>query len=230
MTDVAENLSNVRARIAAAEQKAGRVAGSVTLLAVSKTKSVELIEVAVAAGQRVFAESYVQEAIAKQTVLVDLPLQWHFVGPIQSNKTRLIAEHFDWVHSIDRRKIAQRLNDQRPADMQPINVLLQVNISNELSKSGSDISEIKNLLESIMKLPRLSLRGLMAIPVKTTDYAEQRQAFRCLAELKTELNETFGLSMDCLSMGMSNDMEAAIAEGATHVRVGTGIFGARDNK
>ncbi|MDX1812255.1 MAG: YggS family pyridoxal phosphate-dependent enzyme, partial [Gammaproteobacteria bacterium] len=224
------NLNKVRARIQAAEQEYGRENGAVTLIAVSKTKPVELLREAIEAGQQVFGESYLQEALDKQQTLSDQALEWHFIGPIQSNKTRPLAENFDWVHSVDRLKIAQRLNDQRPADKPVLNVMLQVNISGEDSKAGVTVNELKTLVESVIQLPRLKLRGLMAIPLRTEDFSEQRRVFRQLAELKTQLNADYGLNMDCLSMGMSGDLEAAIAEGATHVRIGTDIFGAREYK
>lgn len=230
MSTIVDNLINVRKRITAAEEKFGRLPGSVTLIAVSKTKPAALIQEAIAANQQVFGESYVQEALSKQREIDNSTIQWHFIGPIQSNKTRAIAENFDWVHSVDREKIAQRLNDQRPENKPALNILLQVNISSEDSKAGVEATQVKNLVKSILHLPRLTLRGLMAIPVKTENFAEQRMAFKRLAELQTELNHEFEVQLDCLSMGMSNDMEAAIAEGATHIRVGTDIFGARSYK
>lgn len=231
MLNIVENLAGVRARIQAAEQKYGREPGSVTLIAVSKTKSMTLIQQAIDAGQRLFGESYAQEAIEKKQAMGDkTELQWHFIGPIQSNKTRPLAENFDWIHSVDRVKIAQRLNDQRPEGREPINVLLQINISNEESKSGVAMNEAGTLVESVLQMPRLRLRGLMAIPVKSSEPEQQREAFHQMSVLLSQLNEEFGIAMDCLSMGMSNDLEAAIAEGATHVRIGTDIFGAREYK
>lgn len=228
MSSIAENLLNVRRRIERAEKQYGRVQGSVTLVAVSKTKPVELIRQAIAQGQRVFGESYIQEAVEKILIINDPHLEWHFIGPIQSNKTRPLAAHFDWIHSVDRIKIAQRLNDQRPVDKAPINILLQVNISDEKSKAGTQATEVKTLIESILQMQKLKLRGLMAIPARTNEFAGQRAAFAKMALLLKELNSELGLSMDCLSMGMSNDLEAAIAEGATFVRIGTDIFGARE--
>lgn len=230
MANIEENLSKVRARVQAAEAKYGRPDGSVTLIAVSKTKSADLIKEAIDAQQTVFGESYVQEAITKQQALADYALEWHFVGPIQSNKTRLIAEHFDWVHSVDREKIARRLNDQRPADLPPMNIFLQVNISAEESKAGADRASLKTLVKSVLTMNHLKLCGLMAIPVKTSKFDEQRNAFKRLADLQQEINQEFNLALNCLSMGMSNDLEAAIAEGATHIRIGTDIFGAREYK
>ncbi|PZQ36493.1 MAG: YggS family pyridoxal phosphate-dependent enzyme, partial [Ectopseudomonas oleovorans] len=194
------------------------------LLAVSKTKPAEAIREAHAAGLRDFGENYLQEALEKQTQLADLPLIWHFIGPIQSNKTRPIAEHFDWVHSVDRLKIAQRLSEQRPAHLPALNICLQVNISGEDSKSGCSPEELTALARAVVALPNLRLRGLMAIPEPTDDVAAQHAAFARLRQLRDEL----ALNLDTLSMGMSHDLEAAIAEGATWVRIGTALFGARD--
>ncbi len=198
---------------------------SVGLLAVSKTQPAAAIRDAFAAGLRDFGENYLQEALDKQAELDDLPLTWHFIGPIQSNKTKAIAEHFDWVHSVDRLKIAQRLSDQRPATLPPLNVCLQVNVSGEASKSGCAPQEVQQLARAITALPRLRLRGLMCIPAPSEDPAEQRAAFARLRQLRDEL----ALDLDTLSMGMSQDLEAAIAEGATWVRIGTALFGARDH-
>ncbi|MBJ7548429.1 YggS family pyridoxal phosphate-dependent enzyme, partial [Pseudomonas sp. OA3] len=194
------------------------------LLAVSKTKPAAAIREAHAAGLRDFGENYLQEALEKQTELSDLPLIWHFIGPIQSNKTRPIAEHFDWVHSVDRLKIAQRLSEQRPAHLPPLNICLQVNVSGEDSKSGCSPEALPELVKAVAALPNLRLRGLMAIPEPTDDIAAQHAAFAHLRQLRDDL----ALDLDTLSMGMSHDLGAAIAEGATWVRIGTALFGARD--
>ncbi|MCP1621960.1 pyridoxal phosphate enzyme (YggS family) [Pseudomonas nitroreducens] len=190
----------------------------------SKTKPAAAIREAFACGLADFGENYLQEALLKQAELADLPLTWHFIGPIQSNKTRPIAEHFDWVHSVDRLKVAQRLSEQRPANLPPLNVLLQVNVSGEDSKSGCSPAELPTLAQAVAQLPHLKLRGLMAIPEPTEDVAAQHAAFARLRELMQALN----LGLDTLSMGMSHDLEAAIGEGATWVRIGTALFGARD--
>lgn len=224
MSTIAENSATVLERIAAASRTAGRDPATVGLLAVSKTKPAAALREAAAAGLRDFGENYLQEALDKQPALADLPLVWHFIGPIQSNKTRAIASHFDWVHSVDRLKIAQRLAEQRPPERGPLNICLQVNVSGEASKSGCHPDELPALATAVSQLPNLRLRGLMAIPEPTDDPASQRAAF---ARLRT-LSETLNLGLDTLSMGMSQDLEAAIAEGATWVRVGTALFGARD--
>lgn len=224
MSTIAENIAKVRARIREAEQAYGRAPGSVELLAVSKTKSAADIREAHACGLADFGENYLQEALAKQAELADLALTWHFIGPIQSNKTRPIAEHFHWVHSVDRLKIAQRLSEQRPASLPPLNILLQVNVSGEDSKSGCAPDELPALAQAVAQLPHLKLRGLMAIPEPTEDVAAQHAAFARLRELMLALN----LGLDTLSIGMSHDLEAAVAEGATWVRIGTALFGARD--
>ncbi|WP_338545837.1 YggS family pyridoxal phosphate-dependent enzyme [Pseudomonas benzopyrenica] len=224
MSTIAENSATVLERIAAASRTAGRDPATVGLLAVSKTKPAAALREAAAAGLRDFGENYLQEALDKQPALADLPLVWHFIGPIQSNKTRAIASHFDWVHSVDRLKIAQRLAEQRPPERGPLNICLQVNVSGEASKSGCHPDELPALATAVSQLPNLRLRGLMAIPEATDDPASQRAAF---ARLRT-LSETLNLNLDTLSMGMSQDLEAAIAEGATWVRVGTALFGARD--
>ena len=224
MSTIAENIAKVRERIREAEQACGRPSGSVALLAVSKTKPAADIREAHAAGLDDFGENYLQEALGKQVELADLALTWHFIGPIQSNKTRPIAEHFHWVHSVDRLKVAERLSAQRPADLPPLNVCLQVNVSGEDSKSGCAPGELPALARAVAALPNLKLRGLMAIPEPTEDVAAQRAAFARLRELLTALN----LGLDTLSMGMSHDLEAAVAEGATWVRIGTALFGARD--
>lgn len=224
MSTIAENIAKVRVRIREAEQAKNRTPGSVQLLAVSKTKPAAAIREAYAEGLADFGENYLQEALLKQVELADLPLTWHFIGPIQSNKTRPIAEHFDWVHSVDRLKVAQRLSEQRPANLPPLNVLLQVNVSGEDSKSGCSPAELPALAHAVTQLPHLKLRGLMAIPEPTDDVAAQHAAFARLRELMHALN----LGLDTLSMGMSHDLEAAIGEGATWVRIGTALFGARD--
>ncbi|WLH35341.1 YggS family pyridoxal phosphate-dependent enzyme [Pseudomonas sp. FP2196] len=224
MSTIADNIQLVSSRIQAATAAAGRTANSVQLLAVSKTKPAEALREAHAAGLRDFGENYLQEALGKQLELADLPLIWHFIGPIQSNKTRAIAEHFDWVHSVDRLKIAQRLSEQRPADLPPLNICIQVNVSGEASKSGCTPADLPALAEAINALPRLKLRGLMAIPEPTEDRAEQDAAFAAVQRLQDSLN----LPLDTLSMGMSHDLESAIAQGATWVRIGTALFGARD--
>ena len=224
--NVATNLHSIRQRISAAEKLANRDAGSVALLAVSKTKPDSLIRAAWNAGQHAFGENYAQEAEEKARRLADLGIEWHFIGPIQSNKTRGLAQTMAWVHSIDRLKIAQRLSDQRPAHLPPLNLCVQVKLSDEPSKSGVASSELPNLAEQIVKLPKLRLRGLMAIPAATADYPEQRQSFSKLQELLLELQKQHPQA-DTLSMGMSGDLEAAVVEGSTLVRVGTDIFGAR---
>lgn len=227
MTDLKDRLNAVRARIAAAERDAGRAPGSVGLVAVSKTVPFDAIRTLAQAGQRVFGESYVQEATHKIQWLADLNLEWHFIGPIQSNKTKIISENFCWVHSVDRLKIAQRLNDQRQTDLPPLNICIQVNVSAENTKAGVAPAECITLAAAILNLPRLRLRGLMAIPRETDSLAEQREQFRVLADLLAALNAKLGARLDTLSMGMSGDLESAIAEGATLVRVGTDIFGER---
>jgi pyridoxal phosphate enzyme (YggS family) len=226
MDTIAGNLQAVRARIARAARDAGRAPEEVTLVAVSKTFPAERVAEAHAAGQQAFGENHAQEGVEKITVLAGLPLVWHFIGPIQSNKTGLLARHFQWVHSVDRERIAQRLNAARPPDLPPLEVCIEVNISGEASKSGVKPGEEEALAAAIVRLPRLRLRGLMAIPEPTTEVALQRRRFARLRELKERLVAR-GYSLDTLSMGMSDDFEAAIAEGATMVRIGTAIFGAR---
>ena len=224
MSTIAENIAKVGVRIREAAQASQRDCSSVGLLAVSKTKPAAAIREAHAAGLHDFGENYLQEALDKQTLLADLPLTWHFIGPIQSNKTRPIAEHFAWVHSVDRLKIAERLSAQRPAELPPLNICLQVNVSGEASKSGCHPDELLALAQAVTRLPNLRLRGLMTIPEPTDDVAQQRAAFARLRALRDGLN----LDLDTLSMGMSHDLEAAIAEGATWVRIGTALFGERD--
>lgn len=226
MTSVAENLQQIDERIRGYEQLYGRTANSVRLLAVSKQQSIASIQEAASAGARDFGENYLQEAESKIAALVQLGLTWHFIGPIQSNKTKLIAELFDWVHSIEREKVARRLSDQRPTGMPPLNVCVQVNLSGEASKSGVSLSECDALCDQIALLPGLKLRGLMAIPAPLDDLAAQRKAFKPLSERFSKLQRIHP-AMDTLSIGMSNDFEAAIAEGSTQVRLGTAIFGTR---
>ncbi|WP_321961011.1 YggS family pyridoxal phosphate-dependent enzyme [Paraburkholderia sp. J7] len=229
MTDLSHNLEAVRERIAAAARNAGRDPQSVELLAVSKTFPAQDVRAAHAAGQRAFGENYVQESVDKIEALADLraSIEWHFIGPLQSNKTRPVAERFDWVHSVDRLKIAERLSAQRPAGMAPLNVCLQVNVSGEASKSGVTPQEAQQVAKQIAALPNLRLRGLMSIPEPETSLEAQRAPHRQLRELFEALCAE-GLALDTLSMGMSADLEAAVLEGATIVRVGTAIFGARD--
>ncbi|PXF32235.1 hypothetical protein WH50_05785 [Pokkaliibacter plantistimulans] len=224
---IAENLQDVYRRIRAAESAAGRQPGSVQLLAVSKTKPAEAVREAWQAGQRAFGENYVQEGVDKVQALADLAIDWHFIGPLQSNKTRIVAEHFHWVHSVDRLKIAQRLSEQRPADLPPLNLCLQINISGEDSKSGISLSELPALAHTVATLPNIQLRGLMCIPAPCTDPAQQRLPFQQLATALNALQHDLP-QLDTLSMGMTDDMDAAIAEGATWVRIGTAIFGARN--
>jgi pyridoxal phosphate enzyme (YggS family) len=226
MGAVAEGLQAVRARIAAAAHAAGRDAGAVGLVAVSKTFAPGRIRKAAEAGQRAFGENYAQEGAAKAVELADLGLEWHFIGPLQSNKTRLVAEHFHWVHSVDREKIAQRLAAQRPPGLGALQVCLQVNVSGEATKGGVEPGGLPALAAAVAGLPGLRLRGLMAIPEPTHDPDLQRARFRQLRGLLKDLNAR-GLGLDTLSMGMSDDLEAAIIEGATLVRVGRAIFGAR---
>ncbi len=223
---IAEHLAAVRARIAQAELRFNRAPGSVNLLAVSKSHPVAAIRAACTAEQFRFGESYAQEALAKMSLVTDLSLEWHFIGPIQSNKTREIATHFNWVQSIERDKIARRLNEQRPATLPPLNVCIQVNVSGETSKSGAAPDEVMALAQTIHILPQLRLRGLMAIPAPQAEFESQRVGFRALRELYEKLRHA-GYELDTLSMGMTDDLEAAIAEGATLVRVGTAIFGER---
>lgn len=216
----------VRDAIDVAARVAGRDPQDVKLLAVSKTFPAEDIRAAYAAGQRCFAENYAQEGVGKIAALQDLPIEWHFIGPIQSNKTRLIAEHFSWVHSIERLKIAERLSAQRPENLPPLHVCIEVNISGEASKSGVAPDELSALARAVATLPHLKLRGLMAIPQPDSNPAQQHAAFAQLRQLQTQLVNA-GLPLDTLSMGMSHDFPAAIAEGATMVRIGTAIFGVR---
>jgi pyridoxal phosphate enzyme (YggS family) len=228
MAMIADNLQQVHERVAAACTQATRPVRSVTLLVVSKTFDAGAVREAVAAGEHRFGENYVLEGVEKIAALADLraQLEWHLIGPLQSNKTRIVAEQFDWVHSVDRLKIAQRLSEQRPAHLPPLQVCLQVNISGEASKSGVAPEAALALAREVAVLPRLKLRGLMAIPEPAGDLAAQRVPHRALRKLLEAMNGE-GLALDTLSMGMSADLEAAIAEGATIVRIGSAIFGAR---
>ena len=230
MSIIPDNLQAVHDRIATAAKAAQRCVDDINLLAVSKTFGPQAVIKAVQAGQRAFGENYLQEALDKMAAVhalaPDYALQWHFIGPIQSNKTRPIAEHFDWVHSVEREKIAQRLSEQRPPHLAPLNICLQVNISGESSKSGLAPQDVLALAQTVASLPRIKLRGLMAIPEPTEDIARQRTAFRQLRQL-FDACRAQGVMLDTLSMGMSADLEAAIAEGSTLVRVGSAIFGKR---
>ena len=223
---IADNIARVRAQIEAACQAAGRESSSVHLLAVSKTWGADAVRQAHAAGQTAFGENYIQEAVDKITALRDLPLEWHCIGPIQSNKTRLVAEHFDWVHSVDRLKIAQRLSEQRPAELPPLQVCIQVNVDGGDNKSGVSPEELPALAQAVNALPRMRLRGIMTIPEPAETEAQMR-AVHAQAKALLEALRQQGLPLDTLSMGMSADMAAAIAEGSTLVRVGTAIFGQR---
>lgn len=226
MTSISNRLHTVRTRINDLAHEL-HIVYPISLLAVSKTWPVACIKEAAEAGQYAFGENYVQEAITKIEQLAALNLEWHFIGPIQSNKTRLIATYFNWVHTIDRIKIAQRLSEQRASNLPDLNICIQVNVSGEESKSGIAPGEVDSLIADVIKIPRLRLRGLMTIPEPSDDENVLRQRFRCLRELHNRLNAKYGLNMDTLSMGMSHDYELAIAEGATIVRVGSAIFGER---
>ena len=230
MNDIAHNLAQVRDKISAAAIRCGRASEEITLLAVSKTKPASAIANAIEAGQHAFGENYVQEGVDKIRFFQEqgkTDLQWHFIGPLQSNKSRLVAEHFDWCHTIDRLRIASRLNDQRPEALPPLNVLIQVNISDENSKSGIALEELDALAADVAALPRLTLRGLMAIPAPESSYERQFAVAQQMAVAFEALKARYN-TVDTLSLGMSDDMEAAIAAGSTMVRIGTAIFGARD--
>lgn len=229
MTTIPGNLQHVRARIATACQGAGRGVEEVTLLAVSKTFGADAVRAAAAAGQRAFGENYIQEGVEKIAALRDLGLMWHCIGPIQSNKTRLVAEHFDWVHTVDRLKIAERLSAQRPTDRPPLNLCIQVNIDGGANKSGVAPGDALALARAVAALPQLKLRGLMSIPEIAPDFEAARAVHASARALFDQLNAD-GLGLDTLSMGMSDDLEAAIAAGSTMVRVGTAIFGSRAPK
>jgi pyridoxal phosphate enzyme (YggS family) len=228
MSYIADKLQAVTAQIVAAARNAGRDPSEIALLAVSKTITPDLLLEAYVAGQRAFGENYLQEALDKMAALKEQApdIEWHFIGPIQSNKTRPIAENFSWVHSVDRLKIAQRLSEQRPSGLPPLNVCIQVNVSGEASKSGCSPQDLPALAQAVAGLPGLSLRGLMTIPEPAATEAGQRRPLRTLRELADQLRAQ-GLALDTLSMGMSADLAAAIAEGATMVRIGTAIFGER---
>jgi pyridoxal phosphate enzyme (YggS family) len=229
MDRLPEKLASVRSRIEAAARQAGRSPDEITLIGVSKRQSADAIRALHQAGQAAFGENYLQEALDKQSALGELATQWHFIGPIQSNKTRPIAEHFHWVHSVDRLKIAQRLSEQRPADWPPLNICLQVNVDAESSKSGVSPDDVEELATQVARLPRLALRGLMAIPAPREDYEAQLATFNRVRTIFERLKLRPGLQpLDTLSMGMSGDLEAAIAAGATMVRIGTDLFGARE--
>ncbi len=224
MQKIDDKLRKVTERMIRSANESGRKPETVRLIAVSKTQPAIAIRQAYHAGQRLFGENYLQEALDKQRQLSDLQdIEWHFIGPVQSNKTKPIAENFSWVHSIDRLKIAQRLSEQRPASLPPLNICIQINIDDENTKSGVSLQELPELVTAVQSLPRLHLRGLMAIPAAGDNPDQQRNAFRKMAELKNQYD-----FMDSLSMGMSGDLEIAIAEGATLVRVGTDIFGSRE--
>ena len=226
MQNIEKNLNEIHARITAAALTAGRDPQSISLLAVSKKKPASDIRAAYGCGQSEFGENYLQEALQKMQELDDLDICWHFIGAIQSNKTRSIAEAFDWVHCIERIKIAQRLSDQRPATMAPLNVCIQVNIDHESSKAGIDLADVPELAQAITGLPGIRLRGLMAIPAPRQDFDQQREVFAGLAAALVDLQQR-GIDCDTLSMGMTQDMEAAIAAGSTLIRIGTAIFGER---
>ena len=226
MSDIAQRYQNILAKIKQFEIKYDRIPGSVKLIAVSKTKPANMIRDMAELGQRAFGENYLQEAVKKQDELKDLNLEWHFIGHIQSNKTKDIAENFDWAHGVDRFKIARRLSDQRPVDLAPINICLQVNLEGEISKSGINPGDVVNLAKDISQLPNLKLRGLMAIPSPNNTHEKQREVFKIMKTLLNELNTTDN-HYDVLSMGMTDDMEAAIAESASHIRIGTALFGPR---
>jgi PLP dependent protein len=226
--DTKQRLQAVQDKINQAAQKYHRESASVTLLAVSKKQPIDKIREAIDGGQKHFGENYLQEALVKIQELSGKDIVWHFIGPIQSNKTKLIAENFAWVESVDRLKIAKRLNEQRPEGLPPLNVCIEVNLSDEDSKSGVSLNEILPLAKEIIKMPRLKLRGLMSIPAFHDDFEKQRGVFKELAEALKMLNNE-GLQLDTLSVGMSDDFEAAIAEGSTIVRIGTAIFGPREN-
>ncbi len=230
MNDIAHNLAQVRDKISAAALRCGRASEDVALLAVSKTKPASAVAEAIDAGQRAFGENYVQEGVDKIRHFQEqgvTELQWHFIGPLQSNKSRLVAEHFDWCHTVDRLRIASRLSDQRPAGMPPLNILIQINISDEESKSGIPLAELDDLAAQVAELPGVCLRGLMAIPAPVSNYERQFAVAQQMAVAFDALKLRYP-TVDTLSLGMSDDMEAAIAAGSTLVRIGTAIFGARD--
>ena len=225
--DLIDRYQRLTERLRQAESHHGRAEGSVRLVAVSKTYPVDHVRTVATQGQRDFGENQIQDAMTKIPVLEDLGCSWHFIGPIQSNKCRDIALHFDWVHSVDRAKVARRLSDLRPANTKPINIFIQINLQNEATKSGVLPKQLGALVDEVKNLPYLKLRGLMAIPAPETLFDRQRATFATLRELLQTTNRGHQTNMDCLSMGMTDDLEAAVAEGATHVRVGTAIFGPR---
>ncbi len=224
METITQRLKQIRSQISDAELACNRQPGSVLLLAVSKTKPAEDLAAAYQAGQRHFGENYLQEALRKQQELGAYDITWHFIGPIQSNKTKALATHFDWVHSVDSLKIAQRLNEQRPAHLPPLNICLQVNISDEQSKSGITLAELPQLCEQVAKLPNLKLRGVMAIPAPQQDFEQQCRPYKTLYQAVVNLRQA---ELDTFSFGMTGDLKAAIAEGSTIVRIGTALFGER---
>ncbi len=225
MTSITQQLKQILSQIGDIEFAYNRQPGSVLLLAVSKTKPAEDIAATYRSGQRHFGENYLQEALRKQQELGAYDITWHFIGPIQSNKTKALATHFDWVHSVDSLKIARRLSEQRPPHLPPLNICLQVNISDEQSKSGITLDELPELCKLVAKLPNLKLRGVMAIPAPQQDFERQRQPYRALYQAVAKLNQP---SLDTFSFGMTGDLKAAIAEGSTIVRIGTALFGERD--
>ncbi|MCK9394513.1 MAG: YggS family pyridoxal phosphate-dependent enzyme [Methylobacter sp.] len=225
MTTITQRFRQIRSQISTAETAFNRRPGSVLLLAVSKTKPAEDIAAAYQSGQRHFGENYLQEALGKQQELGAYDITWHFIGPIQSNKTKALATHFDWVHSVDSLKIARRLSEQRPAHLPPLNICLQVNISDEQSKSGITLDELPELCEQVVKLPNLKLRGVMAIPAPQQDFEQQRRPYKALYQAVAKLGRP---ELDTFSFGMTGDLQAAIAEGSTIVRIGTALFGERN--
>ncbi|CAJ0990912.1 YggS family pyridoxal phosphate-dependent enzyme [Pantoea sp. Nvir] len=228
MSSIQHNLQKIRQRIYLAAKQCGRDPEEITLVAVSKSKPTGAIKEAIATGQLAFGENYVQEGVAKITALTTLPgIQWHFIGPLQANKSRLVAEHFNWCHTVDSQKIAQRLSDQRPIILPPLNVLIQINISNENSKSGIMLDALHILAQKVSELPRLHLRGLMAIPAPEDDYQLQLEACQMTTNTFHHLKQYYP-EVDTLSLGMSKDMEAAITAGSTMLRIGTAVFGVRD--
>jgi len=227
MPDPDSRLEALRQQVRATERRFQRAPGAVAILAVSKAKSTDAVRSLAAMGQMDFGENYLQEALAKQESLKDLDLTWHYIGQVQSNKTSEIARHFAWVHSVDRLKVAQRLSQQRPDDLPPLQVCIQVNLQNEASKAGVSTTALPQLAAAIAELPRLRLRGLMAIPLASDNFEQQRRVFAQLRMLLEQLNSG-GLALDTLSMGMSDDWQAAVAEGATWIRIGTALFGPRD--
>lgn len=224
---IVENIQRIRQVIETCCAQYHRDSASVGLLAVSKTRPAEDIRAAFQAGQRSFGENYLQEALEKIQQLDELDIEWHFIGSIQSNKTREIAQHFSWVHSVDRLKIAQRLSSQRPESMPPLNICLQLNVSNESSKAGMSLETLEQIIDEVMELPALNIRGLMAIPAATDSFEQQRSSFAVMHNTLSKLQQSYP-QLDTLSMGMSNDIEAAIAEGSTLLRIGSAIFGARN--